>query len=109
MVKERQGELPCRHGGSDALQRKASLATRAGQPDAPHVTRGERPLAVTRHQDAELDQPPYVLSCDAGPTGQLEDGKLVHANYVRYRLRNDASLPRGPTWCTLVLRPTFLG
>jgi hypothetical protein len=93
MVEERQGELPGRHGGPDPLQRKPRLGARAGEPDAPHVTWGERPLAGTWHEDAELDQPLDVLWEDAGPTGQLKGGELIHANHVRYRFRNDASQP----------------
>jgi hypothetical protein len=41
---------------------------------------GERPLAGTWHEDAELDQPLDVLWEDAGPTGQLKGGELIHAN-----------------------------
>jgi hypothetical protein len=87
----RRGELPGRHGGPDPLQRKPCFGAPAGEPDAPHVTWGERLLAVTRRQDAELDQPFDVFWEDAGPTGQLGGGELIHANHVRYRFRNDAS------------------
>jgi hypothetical protein len=58
--------------GPDPRQRKPCFGARAGEPDAPHVTWGERPLAGTRRQDAELDQPLDVLWEDAGPTGQLK-------------------------------------
>jgi|RhiMethySRZTD1v2_1073278.scaffolds.fasta_scaffold320019_4 hypothetical protein len=93
MVKERQGELPGRHGGPDPLQRKPSLGARAGQPDTPHVARAERLPAVTRHQDAELDQSFDVLGEDAGPAGQFRGGELIHANHLRYPSRCGAPLP----------------
>jgi hypothetical protein len=80
MITKRRGELPGRHGGPDPLQRKPRFGAHAGEPDAPHVTLGERPLAGTRRQDAELDQPLDVLWEDAGPTGQLKGGELIHGN-----------------------------
>jgi hypothetical protein len=95
MVKERQGELPGRHGGADPLQLKPRLGARVGQPHTPDVARRERPLTLTWHQDAKPDQPLDVFGQDAGPPGQLLGGELIHADHVRYRLRNDASLPDG--------------
>ena len=95
MVKERQSELPGCHGGADPLQRKPRLGARAGQPHTPDVARGERPLSLTWHQDAKLDQPLDIFGQDAGPTGQLLGGELIHADHVRYRLGDDALPPDG--------------
>jgi hypothetical protein len=65
------------------------------QPDTPHVARAERLPAVTRHQDAELHQPFDVLGQHAGPSGQLGDGELIHANHIRNRPRNDGVAGHG--------------
>jgi hypothetical protein len=67
---------PAAPGPTGLTPPRIQPATRPGpltlEPDAPHVTCDERPLAGTRRQDAELDQPLDVLWEDAGPTGQLK-------------------------------------